>query len=126
MSWEKAEIMFPEGVVPVENTQCSIEELRIANPPYTTTTLTKFMRNDVESIERLIWYEDGTFKRYKEYNIKFDESRLPDSQSALNTYGQAIVKQTILSKNYKSSFIEQTPYPPKKIPWWKKLFKRNK
>lgn len=97
MAWEKAEVMFPTGRVPVENETVSIEQLKLSNPPFTTTTMKKMIRQAVEYEERLIWYSDGTFKRYHIYDIGFDKSKLPDGQSALNIYAQKILKDHILS-----------------------------
>ena len=122
MAWEKAEIMFPTGRVPVENETVSIEQLRLSNPPFTTTTIRKMIRNAIEYDERLVWYSDGTLKRYHIYDIGFDESKLPDGQSALNIYGQKILKDHILSitENQKP-----TPIKQEKKSIFHKLFKKN-
>ena len=126
MSWEKADIMFPDGMVPVENTTCSIDDLKLASPPYTTTTLTKSVRNMLEYRERLVWYENGVFKRYKEYEAGFDETKLPDGQSALNIYAQKIIKDKIIENNKLSLKVQLQPESKeKKLSLFSRLFKKK-
>lgn len=119
MAWEKIDIMFPDGKAPIEDQMISTQEVKLRNLPYVTTTISHRIHTAEEYKERLVWYPDGTFKRYHIYDIGFDENKLPDGQSALNIYAQKILKDRIL----KIKEEQRLQQPKKRFPWYKRILK---
>lgn len=88
MIWDKANIMFPDGKVPISGKYITIEELENSNCDTAGLVLNKPVKTMVENIEQIFYHIDGEIERYYLYNIY--PGPYVDNKPLFNAYGQKI------------------------------------